>query len=106
MSVALFPKFSNIPNLPKFSIDCAPSPPPSCPTGGSPAIPPPPSRTHALPMHARAENFVFRISAHSLSEHRFSQFSHYFIDKNGEIADFLVHFFTAIITPHPFRNAL
>lgn len=42
-------------------------------------------------MHARAENFVFRISAHSLSEHRFSQFSHYFIDKNGEIADFFIH---------------
>lgn len=31
MSVALFPKFSNFPNLPKFSIDCTPCPPPLAP---------------------------------------------------------------------------
>lgn len=58
MSVALFPKFSNIPNRPKFSIDCAPSPPPSCPTGDTPAIPPPPSHARAPDARSR-EKFRF-----------------------------------------------
>lgn len=105
MSVALFPKFSNFPNLPKFSIDCTPCPP-LLPRGWL-------ARNLALLLsHAGApdarsrEKFRFRISAHSLSEHRFSYFSLIFIDKNGEIADFFIHFFTPIITPHPFRNAL
>ena len=64
MSVALFPKFSNIPNLPKFSIDCAPSPPPSCPTGGSPAIPPLPlARTRSRCTLARKISFFeFRLT--------------------------------------------
>ena len=74
-----------------------------------PAYPPPsqfcPLRAGALDARA-CEKYCFSLVGSPVFGTSVILFCAHFVDKKCLLTDFLFHFFTPEITPHPFRNAL